>query len=121
MMDKIILNDLSFYGYHGALVEENRLGQKFFIDLELYLDLESAGKSDDLNQSVSYALVYEVVKGICEEERYQLIEALAEKIADRILKEFTKIEEIMVRVKKPEAPIPGIFDHVGVEIFRGRD
>ncbi|TDX48800.1 dihydroneopterin aldolase [Orenia marismortui] len=119
-MDKILLNNLSFYGYHGVLEEENNLGQKFFIDLELAADLEAAGGSDDLDRSVNYALVYEVVKEICEEEKYQLLEALAERIAAKVLKEFPKVEEVMLRVKKPEAPIPGIFDYVGVEIRRKR-
>lgn len=120
-MDKIFLNNLSFYGYHGVLTEENKLGQKFFIDLELYLDLQSAGKNDDLDESVNYAVVYELVKEICEQERYQLIEALAERIADQILAEFSKIKAVLVKVKKPEAPIPGIFDNVGVEIFREKN
>ncbi|WP_018247893.1 dihydroneopterin aldolase [Orenia marismortui] len=119
-MDKILLNNLSFYGYHGVLEEENNLGQKFFIDLELAADLEAAGESDDLDRSVNYALVYEVVKEICEEEKYQLLEALAERIAAKVLKEFPKVEEVTLRVKKPEAPIPGIFDYVGVEIRRKR-
>ncbi len=117
-MDKIILEDLAFYGYHGALVEENELGQKFFIDLELGCDLEPAGKSDQLAKSVNYAQVYELVKEICQEEQFKLLEALAEEIAGTILEEFARVEEVTVRVEKPEAPIEGIFDHVGVEITR---
>ena len=80
-MDKIILNNLGFYGYHGVLSEEKSLGQKFFIDVELLLDTKKAGKSDDMNQSVSYADVYDVIKDITENKKFNLIEALAENIA----------------------------------------
>lgn len=120
-MDKIILSNLGFYGYHGALKEENVLGQKFFLDIELLCDLSRAGETDELENSVSYADVYEKVKHICEKDRYSLIEALAENIAKTILKDFSTIKEVMIRVKKPEAPVNGIFDYFGVEIRRKRN
>ena len=63
-MDKILMNNLGFYGYHGVLKEESILGQKFFFDIELYLDTKLAGITDDMNKSVSYAQVYDVVKNI---------------------------------------------------------
>ncbi len=119
-MDKILLNNLGFYGYHGVLKEESILGQKFFIDMELYLDTNEAGLTDDMNKSVSYADVYEVVKEITEKRRFNLIEALAENIAKEVLEKFNLINEVMVRVKKPEAPVNGIYDYFGVEIRRSR-
>ncbi|MCK8815812.1 dihydroneopterin aldolase [Natroniella sulfidigena] len=119
-MDKVILNNLAFYGYHGALNAENEIGQKFFIDLELYSDLRKAGKSDQLDDAINYAEVYELIKEIFYAQDYSLIEALAEDIASSILDDFLKIEEVMVRVKKPEAPVDAIFDHFGVEITRSR-
>lgn len=119
-MDKILLNNLGFYGYHGVLKEENTLGQKFFIDMELYLDTKEAGLSDDMNKSVSYADVYEVVKDITENKQFKLIEALAENIAKEVLDRFQLIEGLSIRVKKPEAPVRGIYDYFGVEIRRMR-
>ena len=119
-MDKILLNNLGFYGYHGVLKEESVLGQKFFIDMELLLDTKEAGLTDDMNKSVSYADVYEVAKEITEKRRFNLIEALAENIAKDILEKFNLINEVMVRVKKPEAPVNGIYDYFGVEIRRRR-
>ena len=119
-MDKIILSNLGFYGYHGVLEAEKVLGQKFFIDMELYLETKEAGQTDDMNKSVSYADVYEVVKEITEKRRFNLIEALAENIAKEVLDKFELINEVMVRVKKPEAPVNGIYDYFGVEIRRGR-
>lgn len=120
-MDKILLNNLCFYGYHGVLEEETRLGQKFFIDIELYLDLKSAGVTDDLYKSVSYADVYNSVKDIVEGVPFKLIEALAESISSTILKEYTPVDSLMVRVRKPEAPVPGCYDYFGVEITRSRN
>lgn len=119
-MDKILLNNLGFYGYHGVLKEESVLGQKFFIDMELLLDTKEAGLTDDMNKSVSYADVYEVAKEITEKRRFNLIEALAENIAKDVLEKFNLINEVMVRVKKPEAPVNGIYDYFGVEIRRRR-
>ena len=120
-MDKIILSNLGFYGYHGVLEAEKVLGQKFFIDMELYLDTKEAGQTDDMNKSVSYADVYNLVKDITENKRFDLIEALAENIACEVLDKFSLIQGIMVRVKKPEAPVSGIFDYFAVEIRRDRD
>lgn len=120
-MDKIVLNNLGFYGYHGVLSEESRLGQKFFIDIELYTDLKPAGISDDLTKSTSYAEVFETVKGVVEGKPFKLIEALAEKITCEILSRYHLIEGVTVRVKKPEAPVPGIYDYFGVEITRHRN
>lgn len=119
-MDKILLSNLGFYGYHGVLKEESVLGQKFFIDMELLVDTKEAGITDDMNKSVSYADVYDLVKEITEKRRFNLIEALAENIAKEVLDKFELINEVMVRVKKPEAPVNGIYDYFGVEIRRGR-
>lgn len=120
-MDKIILSNLGFYGYHGVLEAEKTLGQKFFIDMELFLDTKEAGKTDDMNKSVSYADVYEVVKNIVENKRFDLIEAVAENIADEVLNKFSLLNSVMVRVKKPEAPVNGIYDYFAVEIRRNRN
>ena len=119
MMDKIILSGLKFWGRHGFLPEEKVLGQHFSIDLVMEADLQPAGEQDDLNLTINYGAVYEVVKAIVEEERYDLIEALAERIAQKVLAGF-EVVAITVTVNKPHAPIPGTFDNVAVEIRRGR-
>ena len=120
-MDKVILSNLGFYGYHGVLEAEKKLGQKFFIDVELFVDTKEAGKNDDLTKSVSYADVYEVIKDITENKTFDLIEALAENISQVVLDKFKLVNSIMVRVKKPEAPVNGIYDYFGVEIRRERN
>lgn len=118
-MDKIILRNMKFYAYHGVLPEENKLGQNFYIDLDIYRSLEQAGKNDDLDQSINYGEVYKIVEEITTENTFKLIEKLASEIAKTLLLSFD-IDKIWIRVKKPEAPINGNFDFVGVEIVRKR-
>ena len=119
-MDKIEMKNLGFYGYHGALPEENVLGQQFFVDVILGLDLKKAGKSDQLEDTVNYAAAYELVKFSMEGKRFKLIEALSEDIAQSLLREFPSVEEITVTIRKPQAPVRGLFDHFAVEIHRSR-
>ena len=115
------MEDMVFYGYHGVMEEEKVLGQEFHVDTKLYLDLKNAGKSDDLNYTVSYAEVYERIKKVVTEERYDLLEALSHRICEKILSDFQMVEEVEVTIRKPSAPVAGIFDYFGVEIKRSRD
>lgn len=119
-MDRLILNRMQFFGYHGVLPEENKLGQRFYIDVEMVLDLEPAGRTDDLNRTVNYAEVYGKVKEIAEGKPFQLIEALAERVASDLLQTYTSICEIAVRVTKPHPPFDTHFDGVTVDIRRKR-
>ena len=120
-MDKIIMKNLAFFGYHGAMCEENTLGQKFFVDVEIYTDLKKAGKSDQVEDTVHYGEAYVLIKDIVEKKTFNLIEALAENIANEVLTSFSKVMEIDVTIRKPEAPVPGIYDYFGVQIRRSRN
>jgi dihydroneopterin aldolase len=117
-MDKIRLTKMEFYGYHGVFPEENKLGQRFIIDLEVEADLQEAGESDNLEHSVNYGQLYFDVKEIVEGKPYKLIEALAEKIAHKLLCTYDRLESVRVAVIKPDPPIPGHYQSVSVEILR---
>ncbi|MCD2255095.1 dihydroneopterin aldolase [Listeria marthii] len=119
-MDKIYLNELVFYGYHGVLAEETKLGQTFRVSLILGLSTKKAGMSDSVDDTVSYAEVYETVKDIVEGTPFKLIEALAEKIATEVLTGYPLLQEVTVKLIKPNPPIPGHYDSVAVEIERKR-
>ena len=120
-MDKIILKNMIFFGYHGVLEEENRLGQRFVVNIELITDLRRAGRCDNFEYAINYGDVYKIVKEIMENERYKLLEALAEAIAEDILSKYIDVHEIVLEVRKPEAPVNGIFDYFAVEIRRKRN
>lgn len=120
MTDTINLNRMQFYGYHGALLEEQRMGQRFDVDVTINCDLYQAGTTDQLEQTVNYAEIYMQVKEIVEGRAYKLIETVAEKIAETILLNFTKVESCRVKVIKPNPPIAGHYDSVSVEIERNR-
>jgi 7,8-dihydroneopterin aldolase/epimerase/oxygenase len=111
---------MEFYGYHGVLPEETVLGQRFSVDLTVDVDLKRAGLTDDLQESISYVDLYQVCKEVVEGEPYKLIEAVAEKIAQQILDQFAKVEQVTVKVVKPNPPIHGHYQFVAVEIVRSR-
>jgi dihydroneopterin aldolase len=116
--DRIVLRDLSFYGYHGCLSAERELGQRFLVDLALSLDLEPAGTSDDLTKTVNYSAVFGLAREIVEGPPCNLIETVAERIAGAIL-ERTSAQAVWVNVRKPRAPISGMVNgEVSVEISR---
>lgn len=119
-MDKIHVNQMEFYGYHGVFPEETRLGQRFGVDLTVELDLSKAGQSDDLEDSINYADLYHACKEVVEGIPYKLVEAVAEKIAALILERFSLVEACHVKVIKPDPPIPGHYKSVAVEITRSR-
>lgn len=119
--DMMRMEQIELYGHHGVFTEENKLGQKFIIDLTMFLDLKPAGISDSLEDTIDYAQVYEQVKHIVTGPAFQLIEALAERIADEILKQFEKVQRIIVKVTKPNPPFQIHFQGVSVQIERKRD
>lgn len=116
-MDKIILAGMEFYGYHGMASQEQVLGQRFVVDVELFLDLRQAGRLDEPGHTVDYAAVAELVRTILEGSPRKLIEAVAEDVASAVLAQFP-VAEVLVRVKKPQAPLPLKFAWVSVEIRR---
>jgi dihydroneopterin aldolase len=119
--DRIILEGMQFYGFHGVNPEERTLGQAYVVDLAVELDLRQPGASDRLEDTVSYPRLYRAVQEVVEGESRNLLEATAEAIASRVLAEFP-VAAVQVRIKKPRPPIRGsVIDHAAVEIYRTRD
>ena len=116
-MGIIRLKNMQFYGYHGVSASEKHLGGKFEVDVEMRTDLKRACKTDNLETTVDYEAVYKTVDGCVKNDKFYLIEALAESIARETLTGFA-VSEITVRVRKPHAPINGMLDTVEVEISR---
>jgi dihydroneopterin aldolase len=106
-MDEIVLEDLVFFGRHGANPEETSLGQRFGVDLTLRLDLSRAGSSDDLSDTVSYATVYKVVRAELEGEPSKLLEHLAARVLRAVLGLDQRISEARLKLTKLNPPIKG--------------
>ena len=110
---------MRFQGRHGVLEWEQRTAQAFEVDVELTKNLQPAGVDDDLDQTVDYGKVFDAVRQIVESTSYRLLEALAEAISHELLADFP-IDEVAVRVRKPEVKLSGPLDYAGVEIRRQR-
>ena len=117
--DTIELLGVRAKGYHGVFAEERREGQDFVVDVVMSLDLGPAGASDDLGDTVSYADIAADVVADIEGEPLDLIEALAARIADSVLR-YPRVEGVEVTVHKPQAPVGVPFGDVRVRIARER-
>ena len=116
--DRIYLEGMIFYGFHGVSTEEKARGQRFIVDVELAADLAAAGHSDNLQDTIDYGEVYRLVKGVLEGPQHNLIESLAEKVCSRILSGYP-VDSVRVKIKKPEVSIKGsILSSAAVEIVR---
>ena len=121
-LDRVFLERIRCYAYHGVNPEERILGQRFDVDISLSADLRSAGRSDDLRDTISYSEAYRLVKEIVESQPKNLIESVAEEIAMRLIDRFSLAQDVTVTVRKPEAPIRDSFvDAAGVCIVRMRE
>ena len=117
--DRIRLEGMIFYGMHGVDPAEKALGQRFVVDLEVERDLRKAGRSDDVSDTLNYAMLYRIARSVMEGPSKNLIEALAEEIARRVAESGAGVEAIRVRVRKPEVPLKGsVLSAATVEIER---
>lgn len=118
-MDRIKIENLKVYAYHGVFPEEKEKGQEFFVNACLMSDLKKAGRTDALSDSTHYGEVCQQIQKSLTEESFDLIERAAEKAAEDILLLFPRIAQVTLEIRKPHAPIPMEFESVSVEITRG--
>lgn len=117
--DEIQLTGLTVFGHHGVFDHERRDGQEFTIDLRLQLDLAPAAASDDVNDTVHYGELADRVAAVVAGDPVDLIETLAQRIADVVLAD-RRVASVFVTVHKPHAPIPLTFSDVSVTLHRTR-
>lgn len=118
-MDRIFIESIEFYGYHGATDAEQCIGHRYTVDVELYFDTRRAGHTDNLADTINYSQVAKRIVAIGTGEQFRLVEALAERIAEVVLHEFP-VEGVKLRVRKIRPPMNVIAAAVGVEIERRR-
>jgi 7,8-dihydroneopterin aldolase/epimerase/oxygenase len=114
--DLLVLEGMSFYGYHGDTEAERTLGNRFHVDVELRMDLSQAGRSDNIVDTLDYSRAFVMVREIVEDQQFSLIETVAAKVAARMLAE-PRVESVKVRVGK-QPPIPGAIERCSVIIER---
>ena len=119
-MDKIIIKGLRVFAYHGVNPEEKRDGQTFELDITLYASLLRAGQTDDLNDTISYAKATKTALRVMNEAKYDLLEKVAQRVAEQLLSDYPDVEKVDVLLKKPQAPVKADFDYMAVMITRQR-
>jgi len=119
-MDAIHLEDLVFYAYHGLHEEEERLGQRFHVDVTCWLDISKAAETDEYSGTVCYGSLVQAMERVVTQNRFKLIERLAAAVADGMFAVDDRIQKARVRIHKPGAPLPIATGKVSVEIVRLR-
>lgn len=117
-MDKIIIEDLEIYAFHGVNQGEKDLGQRFLISAELYLDLRDAGLTDRLSSTVNYAQLCLELEQVFKKEKHDLIERAAEQLCDHILLTYPIVQNVKLTIKKPWAPIGKMLQYAAVQLER---
>lgn len=118
--DRILVKGIAGHGFHGVFAEERRTGQLFTVDLALEVDTFQAATTDSIEEAVDYSEVINQVHQIITGEPYNLIEALAERIAADLLNSYELITALEVVVHKPQAPVGVIVSDIAAEIYRRR-
>ena len=119
-MNKLIIQDLEVFAYHGVHEEEKKLGQKFVVCLEIWFDMRKAAASDKIEDTLHYGRLCRKVEAYLKERSYDLIETVAANLCEYILMEYSLAEKVKVCLKKPWAPIHMQLAYVAVEIERRR-
>lgn len=114
-MTLISLESMEFFAYHGCFSEEQLIGTKFLVDLTLELDTSRAEITDDLNETVNYVEVYQLVKKQMEINS-KLIEHVASRILIDLRNTFPSIHEAKVKISKMNPPVGGKMSAVAVEL-----
>ena len=120
MTNIIRIKNATFYGYHGVSSEEQNVGGKFEADVDIYTDFSQAAFEDNLRKTVDYYEVFSFVSKLALNKKYYLIEALATEIANELLKKYSSISKVAVRVRKNNPPLGGVADCVEAEVVKER-
>ncbi len=119
-MDQIWVRDLKVFAYHGVYEEEKRTGQDFLVSGRFFIKLQEAGITDDLERSVSYDELCDLLARTFTEQRRDLLEAVAEDLCRAVFKEYPRITEIELELYKPHAPLHAEVAGAGIRIHRKR-
>lgn len=114
-MNKILVEGIKIYAYHGCLAEEGKIGTNYIVDVTLETDFSEAAKKDDLTKTIDYVVVYDIVKSQMA-IRSKLIEQVGQRIVDELKKQFATIKKVEVKVTKLNPPMNGNVERVSIII-----
>lgn len=115
-MDRISIKDLEVYAHHGVFKEEQSLGQKFLVTADLFLPLYEAARTGDLDKTIHYGEVCQIITDHMVQSPTPLIETVALDLCQILFDAYPKLRGIRMEVKKPQAPIPQPFGCVSVTL-----
>ena len=119
-VDRINIKNLEVNAKHGVLPEEKEREQLFLVSASLFLDLRSAGITDDLEKTLDYSEITGVISSFVRDHSFDLIETVAERLAEKLLADNRRLQGVWLEIKKPQAPIEARLETVSVEIERKR-
>jgi dihydroneopterin aldolase len=117
-MGKIVIEEMEFYAFHGHYQEEQIVGNRFLVDLELTCNLAVPAGSDSLNDAVNYQLAYQIIKNEMRRTKSNLLENIGKRILDALFAEMEGIEKAKIRVRKLNPPMGGPIKSVGIVLSR---
>lgn len=117
--DEIRIEELKVFAHHGVYDFEKEQGQDFYLNLTLFLDTLEAGKTDDLTKTINYGEVCQDLNQWMQEKSYDLLEAAAQGLAEKLLVKYERLHHLSLEIRKPQAPIKLPFGSVSVQIRRG--
>lgn len=116
-MGTIVIQDMEFYAFHGHYREEQIVGNRFLVDLEIETDMERAGQTDRLEDATDYQIAFRTVKSEMDKKSY-LLENIATRILDSLYANLPGIRKATVRIRKMNPPLGGNIGSVGVTLTR---
>ena len=120
-MGKIVIEEMEFYAFHGHYQEEQIVGNRFLVDLEMEADLSEPSRSDNLNDAVNYQQAYQIIKDEMRRTKSNLLENIGKRILDALYAEMEGIEKATIRIRKLNPPMGGPIKSVGIEMSRDQE
>lgn len=109
-----------FYAHHGVSEAEHKVGARYEVDAELYFDFNEAGETDKLNKTIDYERVYAKIREMLMSRKFYLIEAVAKRIGDDLMRDFPVLESVRVCVRKRNPPVGGVCDYAEADYSAAR-
>jgi dihydroneopterin aldolase len=117
-MGKIIIEEMEFYAFHGHYREEQIVGNRFLVDLELETDLSAAADSDKLDDAVNYQQAYQIIKTEMRRKKSNLLENIGKRILDALYEQMSGFKTATLKIRKMHPPLGGPVKSVGITMSR---